>query len=238
MISFEDIIAAGQNGPTPYEWEPGGCLKMVNHYHPFSIKPVEFETIYNYIVRHRLQRGLEIGTGVGISALAAGLAMRETGGRMVTLDSYIEEHHNHYLAYTDLAEVYDESADAFRGLAHLRAAFEIENVLSQRIGRSPDAVADVVQSEYGNDKLDYVMIDAEHTNAGLTRDLAAVRPFLAEHHAVFIHDAHCFDSELVEGAYWFPECRLPHGWNLAVIDTFSPADSDDIPSDVSRSRAA
>jgi hypothetical protein len=225
MISFEDIIAAGQDGPTPYEWEPGSCLKMVNHYHPFSIKPIECQTIYRYIVSHKLQRGLEIGTGVGISALAAGLAMRETGGRMITLDSYIEEHHNHYLAYTELAEVYDQSADAYRGLAHLRRVFGIEQHLTQAIGRSPEAVEPTIRAHYGADKLDYVMIDAEHTNAGLIRDLLAVRPLLAEKNAVFIHDAHCFDPELIAGAHWFPECRLPHGWNLAVIENVTPSDS-------------
>jgi hypothetical protein len=218
MITYDEIIAASQSGPTPYEWEPGGCLKMVNHFHPFSIKPIEFQTIYEFITSRGLKRGLEIGTGCGISALAAGLAMHETGGRMVTMDSYIEERHNHYLAYTELADVYDESADAYRGLHFMRHALGIEKTLFQAIGRSPESVPGVVASHHNGAKLDYVMIDAEHTDAGLIRDLAAVKPFLAERHAVFLHDTHCFTPSLVEGAFWFPECKLPHGWNLAVID--------------------
>jgi hypothetical protein len=218
MITYDEIIRATQCGPTPYEWEPGGCLKMVNHYHPFSIKPVEFRTIHEFIVANGLQRGFEIGTGLGLSALAASLAMLATHGRMITLDSFIEERHNHYLAYTDVTDVYDESADAYRALAHLRSVLGLEKVLVQCIGRSPESVASSIRAHYGEGKLDYVMIDAEHTDAGLMRDLEAVRPFLAERHAIFLHDTHCFDPDLVAGAYWFPECRSPQGWNLAVID--------------------
>ncbi len=238
MITYDDIIAASLTGPTPYEWEPGGCLKMVNHYHPFSIKPIEFQTIYDYIIAHGLRRGFEIGTGVGISALAASLAMRETGGRMITFDSYIEESHNHYLAYTELSDVYDKSADAYRGLEYISRVFGLETVLSQQIGRSPEGVAPTVRAQYGVDKLDYVMIDAEHTDAGLTRDLEAVRPFLAENHAIFIHDAHCFTPELVAEARWFPECMLPHGWNLAVIERFNSSPSSHQLSDVNHPHAA
>jgi hypothetical protein len=221
MITYDEIIAASRSGPTPYEWEPGGCLKMVNHYHPFSIKPIEFQTIFDYIVSHGLKRGFEIGTGVGISALAAGLAMRETGGRMVTMDSYIEEHHNHYLAYTERSEVYDQSADAYRGLAHMRQVLRIEEILHQEVGRSPESVASTVAAHFGSDKIDYVMIDAEHTNAAIIRDFNAVRPHLAEQNAVFLHDTHCIDPALVPGAYWFPQCRQPYGWNLSVIENLS-----------------
>jgi hypothetical protein len=225
MITFDEIIEASQSGPMPLEWEPGGCLKMVNHFHPFSIKPIEFRTIAEYIIHHGLQRGFEIGTGVGISALAAAIGMQATGGHMVTLDSYIEEHHNHYLAYTHLSEVYDQTADAYRGLRHLRKAFRLENVLSLEIGRSPECVQSLVKAHYGSDKLDYVMIDAEHTNEGLLRDLEAVRPHLAEKHAIFLHDTHCFDASLVADAFWFPHCKIPDGWNLAVIENFRSGSS-------------
>ena len=131
--------------------------------------------------------------------MAASLAMCETGGRMITFDSYIEERHNHCFAYTELSDVYDKSADAYRGLEHISRVFGLETVLSQQIGRSPEGVAPTVRAQYGVDKLDYVMIDAEHTDAGLTRDLEAVCRFLAENHAIFIHDAHCFKPELVCG---------------------------------------
>jgi hypothetical protein len=82
------------------------------------------------------------------------------------------------------------------------------------------------------------MIDAEHTNAGLVRDLGAVRPLLAEQNAVFIHDAHCFEPELIAGAHWFPECRLPHGWNLAVIENLASDDSQNLSSGAEQIKAA
>jgi predicted O-methyltransferase YrrM len=220
MITFDEIIAASQSGPTPLEWVPEGCLKMVSHHHPFSIKPIEFQTIYEYITSRGLRWGFEIGTGLGISALAAGFAMHRTGGRMVTLDSYIEEHHNDCMAYTDLTDVYDQSADAYRGLQHLRKEFGIEKALLQAIGRSPESVRSVVEAHFGDNKLDYVMIDAEHTDAAMIRDLEAVRPLLAENHAIFLHDTNCFNPNIIAGAYWFPQCRIPDGWNLSVIENF------------------
>jgi hypothetical protein len=96
--------------------------------------------------------------------------------------------------------------------------FGLERVLHQEIGRSPESVRATVEAYFGHERLDYVMIDAEHTDAAIARDLEAVRPLLADDHAIFLHDTHCFDPALVEGAFWFPQCRIPHGWNLAVIE--------------------
>jgi predicted O-methyltransferase YrrM len=51
-----------------------------------GVTPSDGRLLYNLIVRNGYQRGLDIGTAQGYSACWLGLAMKKTGGRLITLE--------------------------------------------------------------------------------------------------------------------------------------------------------
>lgn len=60
---------------------------------PKSITLIEFKKLFEIVVRNNVQSALEIGTGFGISSLAIGMGLKQTGGKGITVDSYIEAKH-------------------------------------------------------------------------------------------------------------------------------------------------
>jgi len=79
------------DGPVQYELTEMGHIKMVNHLYPYSIKEREFNFLRDLIAHNNLKNGFECATAFGISSLALGLGFKETGGKCVTMDAYIEE---------------------------------------------------------------------------------------------------------------------------------------------------
>ncbi len=58
---------------------------------PVSLSETEFNYLSQFIVEHNLTAGFDLATAFGISALAIGLGLKKTGGRLLSMDSYREE---------------------------------------------------------------------------------------------------------------------------------------------------
>lgn len=124
MITYNDLVAL--EGPVRYEHSGRGHLKMVNHTFPWSLTEPEFQYLYNLIIERKYTCGFEVATAFGISSLAAALAFKETGGRIVTMDAYIEEAMNDPMAYKSIdPSVYDDS-DGFKSVKFLVEHFELQ----------------------------------------------------------------------------------------------------------------
>jgi hypothetical protein len=118
MSDFQKILTLN-DGPVQYEKTGNGNIKMKQHPYPYSIKEEEFNFLTNLIVEHNLQRGYECATAFGVSSLALGLGFKQTGGKIVTMDAYIEEKCKNPGAYEKFeAEVY-EQADGFKSVKYL-----------------------------------------------------------------------------------------------------------------------
>lgn len=201
---FKSIVegaAADSSAHVKYEMAPPPVpsLKMVNHYHPWSITPGEFDFIRQYIRTNSLTRGYECATAFGISALAAALGFSETGGKLVTLDAYIEEKYNDCFRYRELKEVNESDPDGLRSIKWLAEKFNTESQIIPVVGWSPDDVAKAIVLGHGSEvKLDYIFIDAGHWDDAAMQDVASVRPFVdtSKPFAIFFLDLPCFTDKL------------------------------------------
>ena len=153
--TFKDILEL-IDGPVTYSDSGRGNLKMSNHPYPYSIKEEEFNFLRNLIVEHNLQRGYECATAFGISSTALGLGFKETGGKIVTMDAYIEESKGNPGHYRDMQrEVYDK-ADGYKSVKYLIEQFGLEDTLFPEIGWSPDDTETCIRRHF-SEPLDFVL---------------------------------------------------------------------------------
>lgn len=210
-------------------------LSMVKHPQPVSITEREFNFITEFIVKHDLKKGFEVATAFGISALAGGLGFKETGGRLITMDSYVEEVYNDCDGYrhNPVRQHFDTNPingdpDGYILCNNILTEFELNQMVITCIGASPNDIYITLRETIGNRLacLDYVFIDAEHNDLALLTDLSAIAPFLGIRHAIFIHDKHCFGPQLDKLTkrifndtfkVVFPDKALQDHYNLAVI---------------------
>jgi hypothetical protein len=193
IISKEvyERITTLRYGPVGYEYTISSNLKLRSHPFPWSIVASEFDTLYNIIVLNNLKRGYEACTGVGISGLAAALAMKETGGKVVSLDCYVEEHNN-YWEYNDekfnseKTKVTD--SDGYKSVFYLRELFDVQNQFIPEIGWTPNDVPATLEKHY-SEPLDYVFIDGGHLPAQVIADIEAVLPYTDKQTIWTFHDA-------------------------------------------------
>jgi predicted O-methyltransferase YrrM len=208
---YTDIVnkTRGSNVPIEFVW-PGGPLKMAAHKNPYSIQPKEFDFIRSAISTLGLTTGFEIATAFGVSSLACALGFHETGGRLVTMDAYIEETVDDANAYRN-ANTFrsNENADGFKSVNFLGEQYGAKESLSPVIGWSPDDVEPTL-SRHNGKKLDFAFIDAGHWDEALIRDAKAVAPHLGDRYLVLFHDTPSFGpvarSEINQlfGTGWTP----------------------------------
>lgn len=236
MNIYEILIQLAElaGAPVKYAFVPGlPALRMAEHASPVSITLNEYEFIKNFVERHELKCGYEVATGFGISALAAGLGFRRSGGKLVTLDAYLEEKHGSWDAYKGSGREVYRDADGYKSAAFLMEQHGLQSQVALRAGWSPDDVAVILREEFPNGELlDYVFIDGGHWEDAFLKDLRAVFPFMRkDRYALFIHDWHAFqDSKTVAAMlreYFgkLPQpafnCHLPAGFNLVYVTDLS-----------------
>lgn len=192
-----DDAAVDPAAEIKYELAPceQGSLKMLNHHMPWSIAPIEFEYMYDFIRRHNLRRGYECATAFGVSSLCFALAMKLTGGKLATVDAYIEEVHDHCEGYRDVVQVNSGSPDGLKSAQWLFKHFDVDDVVTPFIGWSPFDVPATINRVFGwNEKLDFAFIDAGHWDAACMRDIASIVPFIdiSKPYAIFLHDSQRF----------------------------------------------
>jgi len=226
-MKYDDIVSAAQDAPVKL-LKDSLSLRMAKHVNPLSITETEFEFIRSTIVNNKLKTGYEVATAFGVSALAMALGIKETGGKSVSMDCYIEEQFNSCEVYRDKDRTLYQDSDGFRSASFLMKHFGVENHITLAVGWSPDDTETVLKNTFGPKvKLDYVMIDAQHIDKSLIADFDAVLPYInRKRFVLFVHDLHCFTSEAIghiersleTKLSVVPECALGtgNGYNLAM----------------------
>jgi predicted O-methyltransferase YrrM len=219
-------LANLSNCPVLYEGCYNGSLKMRDHKFPISIKLNEFNFLKDFIIKCRLRRGYEIATAFGVSALGIGLAMSKTGGKLVTMDSYIEERSKVPAPYVASNDLYEKS-DGFKSVNFLVDHFHLKDHVFPKVGWSPTDTFDKICEVFDitQERLDFVFIDAAHDDDSVIRDIDSIKDFIADKFVIFFHDMDCFSprgSSYIEQTFkgklkYPPSCQPPGGYHLAYI---------------------
>lgn len=223
MSEFDKVVEL-KDGPVQYEFTGTHNIKMVQHPYPYSIKKNEFQYLKDLIIKYNLKRGYECATAFGISSLALGLGFKETGGKCVTMDAYIEEKCKNPGAYEHFArEVYDK-ADGYKSVKYLIEQFGLQDTLYPEIGWSPDDTESAVRKHI-TEPLDFVFIDAGHFPEQMIKDIDAFIPLLGEKYVLAFHDVYPWSYSDAVHEHLFNklgkkvEIVVPHpaGENLGVV---------------------
>lgn len=226
MSIFQEI--AQLNGPVEYTINPHKSLGMKEHYHPWSIKEEEFLYLKNLIIQNDLKVGYEVATAFGISSLAIGLGFKETGGKLITMDAYIEEKYGHADAYDGAAPEIHTDSDGYKSVNFLIEHYDLKNTVFREIGWSPDNTAEAIL-KHTNEKIDFVFIDGGHFPGQVIKDIQAILPFLNDKYILTFHDTFdfIFTQEVNDFIYQttgkLPTIVCPgtggaDGFNLSIID--------------------
>lgn len=223
MNYFEQIVAL-KDGPVQYEYTNTGNIKMVQHPYPYSIKLQEFEFLMNLVRDCGLKRGYECATAFGISSLAIGLGFKQSGGKCVTMDAYIEEKCKDPGAYEKFEREVYEKADGYKSVKYLIEQFAISNNLFPEIGWSPDDTGKVIEKHF-SEPLDFVFIDAGHFPEQMIKDIDAVIPYLGDKYVMAFHDVYPWSfsdevhSHVLKRLGKKVDIVVPHpaGENLGII---------------------
>lgn len=213
-ITFNEIIELSKKANLPFSLESvaENSVKFTNHHHPWSIRETEADIIYNIITSNNLKVGFEICTGVGISGLTAAYAFSNTGGKLVSIDAYVEETFNLCSAYDINTKIVKkaEDSDGYRMTSYLSSKLGISNHLVLDVGWSPDDVPTSYVKHHGNNKLDYAFIDGGHTQKQIDEDVKVLLSFLSENAVIVFHDSDSNGSntiDLIKNYYGFVNYR-------------------------------
>jgi len=161
---------------------------------PYSCTDEEGLAMAYVVQANSLKRGFEIATAFGFSSAYLGLALKAAGGRLTSLDCYIEEWKESF-DYDD-AELAAATEDVRRrvaagelpsGLQFAResaALLGLTDAVDYEVGLSPQDVGLIL----GERTLDFAFIDGGHFGEQPLRDFKAVEPCLEPRCAVFFHD--------------------------------------------------
>lgn len=199
------------------------CLSMIGHDYPTSIRQTEFEFLKQLIVDYDLKNGFELATAFGVSTTALGLGFKQTGGKLITMDAYVEEilsdcHYEgaQYQVYSD--------TDGWKSVNYLIEHFRLQDVVTPDVGWSPEDTGSVI-SRNTTQKLDFVFLDAGHFPEQVMKDLNVLKNLLDDEYVIALHDYYdtvypdyvkdwIFENFGVEPIIAVP---APKGDNLALI---------------------
>jgi hypothetical protein len=193
--------------PVPGEQSSGVPAVYDNSYRlpdkplPYSCTDEEAMLLGYTIRENKLRNGFEVATAFGFSSLAMGLALRANGGRLLSMDCYVEEEEESIYYKTELVEaacarVQERIARGGvlpRGLDFARChaeAMGLADTVAYVVGVSPTHIGGHLKritSENG--PLDLAFIDGGHFGDQPLLDFLAVAPYLSKSRcAVFFHD--------------------------------------------------
>lgn len=198
------------------------CMNMVGHDFPASVREKEFEFLKKTIIKYNLKNGFELGTAFGVSTVGLGLGFKETGGKLITMDAYVEEHlHDFRYEGANYQKYYE--MDGWKSVNYLIEHFRLQPVVTPTVGWSPHDTG-VVISQNTTEKIDFVFLDAGHFPEQIMKDLSVIKPFLDDEYVIALHDyyPHVFPDYTVEWItkeFGVPIISVPspHGYNLALI---------------------
>lgn len=197
-----DYLKNLKSGPVFYEEAPsifGRNLKMVGHEFPYSIRPTEFSFLRNLVIDYDLKNGYEVATAFGISSLAAGLGFKETGGKLVTMDAYIEEKYDSFWTYQFDNPSTHPDMDGYKSAKFLMEHFGLEDTVFLEVGWSPDDTESCIRKHI-TEPLDYIFIDGGHFPGQFIQDMESIIPLLADEYIIAVHDnfPNMFTPEVID----------------------------------------
>ncbi len=155
---------------------------------PYSISEAEFNFMKDYIIKHDLKRGFDLATGTGISALAIGWALKQTGGTLLSVDSYIEEKIQAQ-SLNNVSQVGDDKP--YENNKRLMSLFDLDNVHLEKGIAPHDCI--MFMEKYQMTPLDFAFLDCPKNAPAFVRDITYIKKYLSEDKfAIFWHDTHCF----------------------------------------------
>ena len=192
--------------------------------------------IINYIIQaNQLKSGFEIATGFGYSSIYSGLGFKETKGKLISLDCYVEED-KEFPIYTNeelkkcVVRVKNniQSGNYPAGLKFAKDhtnLLELSNTINFVIGLSPADIPSILEKV----TLDFVFIDGGHFDGQPLKDFLAVLPYLADKWAIFFHDTDNEDGSsavaVVEKKLGIKAINLPTKWHLTLFPKNLDGDS-------------
>jgi caffeoyl-CoA O-methyltransferase len=125
---------------TPRPPEDGAIQAYLDQIHSverqWNVSRVDGEYLHDFIVRHGLRRGVEVGTSNGYSAIWMGMALRRIGGRLITIeiDRNLVAQARRNVAHVGLAEVIEvRQGDALEVLRGLQGPFDFVFLDAQKL---------------------------------------------------------------------------------------------------------
>lgn len=180
---YEEIL----EDPNYSRWKTKGeffSIRPSSTPYPISLAYHEAQFIYDVIIKYKLKNGYEIGRGLGVSSIVAGLALKNNLGRLISIDLDL---------YVDLIIKY-----------------KLENIICDVVGRSPNEVLlqwalESTKSPYTKTKktsmlqnIEYILIDGEHTGEAIKKDFNSILPYLSSSYIIFFHDSQVIGRELTD----------------------------------------
>lgn len=185
--------------------EPLGDLdwmhKLKNKKFPYSLTDEEGLILYKLVTDAGLRNGYEIATAFGYSSFYLGLAFKKNGGRLVSMDAYVEEAEEDFI-YDEAtakkrAEMFgdlrrngelDKLPEGLKFALYGSKELGLEETVRYEIGFSPVSVPALLQGE----KLDFAFIDGGHFGEQPCLDVDAVAPFMNLDKCIMMfHDTQC-----------------------------------------------
>jgi hypothetical protein len=191
LVSHSDLVNASKTFNLGFHLEftgVGDSIKLSNHYHPWSLMGHEANIVYNTIIKNNLRFGYEIATAFGISSAVIGQALKQTNGKLVTLDAYVEEIFNHCEGYDINTKKINPDADGRRMANKLYEFLDIQNNVISEVGWSPDDVSAIIEKHFYDTKLDFAFIDGGHTQPQIDADVKSIIPYLKHDAIMMFHD--------------------------------------------------
>jgi len=186
-------------------------IRFVHSYFPISINEQEFNYMHDVIVSNNLKTGFELGTGTGVSTMSIGLAMKKTGGHLITLDSYYEEVTQKSIDIPEGTSVNQEQIKNVKGWQFVSIIMEklnLRNTVRQCAGWSP---TDSIRLLKNNQPLDFVFLDCPKSLNEIRRDVTYLKQFVnKDKFIIFIHDINDTDYRKMVNNMLMDLC----GWEL------------------------
>jgi len=157
---------------------------------PYSISEYEFNYMKDFILKYNLKNGYELATGTGISGISIGWALGENGGKLITVDSYLEEEEQiqptNNINLSEINNALDRNKSLFEKL-NLKNVFVYKSF-------SPDCY-DILDDNF--DEIDFVFLDCPKNIEDFIRDTSILKDRLSDEYVIFVHDTHCFPQDFI-----------------------------------------
>jgi predicted O-methyltransferase YrrM len=169
-------------------------LRLSNRLYPWSLRENEANILYSLVKNNNLTSGFEIATGFGVSSISIGKAFKETGGRLSSMDAYVEELLGYGLYDHTTHKIKTGTPDGYLMATSMSKALEIDKHTNFDIGWSPNDTS-LILDKNEQDFLDFVFIDGGHYPQQVILDLSSVIDKLAYDCIICFHDYGCVGQD-------------------------------------------